>query len=92
MFRFQRLPVEPTQAPPALPDAKAPGAEGDTEECNFAVGPASWQLTFDTLNHGVVRGLRHEVPAALVTHVGGTCTLTAPGGIRVLYIDHVLAQ
>lgn len=30
----------------------------DTDERCFAVGPALRQLAFDTLNHGVLRGLR----------------------------------
>ena len=64
----------------------------DTDERCFAVGPALRQLAFDTLNHGVVRGLRHEVLAALVTQVGETCNFTTLDGTRVLYIDRVEAQ
>jgi IclR family acetate operon transcriptional repressor len=63
----------------------------DTDERSFAVGPALRQLAFDTLNHGVVRGLRHEVLAALVTKVGETCNFTTLDGTRVLYIDRVEA-
>jgi IclR family transcriptional regulator, acetate operon repressor len=64
----------------------------DTDERCFAVGPALRQLAFDTLNHGVVRGLRHEVLAALVTQVGETCNFTTLDGAQVLYIDRVEAQ
>ena len=64
----------------------------DTDERCFAVGPALRQLAFDTLNHGVVRGLRHEVLAALVTQVGETCNFTTLDGTQVLYIDRVEAQ
>jgi DNA-binding IclR family transcriptional regulator len=64
----------------------------DTDERCFAVGPALRQLALDTLNHGVVRGLRHEVLAALVTQVGETCNLTTLDGTQVLYIDRVEAQ
>ena len=63
----------------------------DTDERCFAVGPALRKLAFDTLNHGVVRGLRHEVLAALVMRVGETCNLTTLDGTRVLYIDRVEA-
>jgi IclR family transcriptional regulator, acetate operon repressor len=64
----------------------------DTDERSFAVGPSLRQLAFDTLNHGVVRGLRHEVLAALVTQVGETCNFTTLDGTQVLYIDRVEAQ
>jgi len=64
----------------------------DTDERCFAVGPALRKLAFDTLNNGVVRGLRHEVLAALVTQVGETCNFTTLDGTRVLYIDRVEAQ
>ncbi len=64
----------------------------DTDERSFAVGPALRRLAFDTLNHGVVRGLRHEVLAALVTQVGETCNFTTLDGAQVLYIDRVEAQ
>jgi IclR family transcriptional regulator, acetate operon repressor len=64
----------------------------DTDERSYAVGPALRQLAFDTLNHGVVRGLRHEVLAALVTQVGETCNFTTLDGSQVLYIDRVEAQ
>ncbi len=64
----------------------------DVDERSFAVGPALRRLAFDTLNHGVVRGLRHEVLAALVTEVGETCNFTTLDGMQVLYIDRVEAQ
>ncbi|MFO1219417.1 MAG: IclR family transcriptional regulator [Burkholderiaceae bacterium] len=64
----------------------------DTDEKSFAVGPALRRLAFDTLNHGVVRGLRHEVLAALVMAVGETCNFTTLDGTEVLYIDRVEAQ
>jgi IclR family transcriptional regulator, acetate operon repressor len=64
----------------------------DVDERCFAVGPALRKLAFDTLNHGVVRGLRHEVLAALVTKVGETCNFTTLDGTQVLYIDRVEAQ
>ena len=64
----------------------------DVDERCFAVGPALRKLAFDTLNHGVARGLRHEVLAALVTKVGETCNLTTLDGTQVLYIDRVEAQ
>lgn len=64
----------------------------DVDERCYAVGPALRQLAFDTLNHGVVRGLRHEVLAALVTDVGETCNFTTLDGSQVLYVDRVEAQ
>ena len=64
----------------------------DLDERSFVVGPALRQLAFDTLNHGSVRGLRHEVLAALVQAVGETCNLTTLDGARVLYLDRVEAQ
>ena len=64
----------------------------DTDERSYAVGPALRRLAFDTLNHGVVRGLRHEVLASLVTQVGETCNFTTLDGSQVLYIDRVEAQ
>ena len=64
----------------------------DVDERSFIVGPALRQLAFDTLNHGVVRGLRHEVLAELVAQVGETCNFTTLDGTRVLYLDRVEAQ
>jgi DNA-binding IclR family transcriptional regulator len=64
----------------------------DTDAKSFAVGPALRRLAFDTLNHGVVRGLRHEVLAELVMQIGETCNFTTRDGTQVLYIDRVEAQ
>lgn len=64
----------------------------DVDERSFVVGPALRQLAYDTLNHGVVRGLRHEVLAELVAQVGETCNFTTLDGTRVLYLDRVEAQ
>lgn len=64
----------------------------DVDERSFSVGPALRKLAFDTLNHGVVRGLRHEVLSALVRQVGETCNLTTLDGAQVLYLDRVEAQ
>lgn len=64
----------------------------DTDERSFVVGPALRRLAFDTLNHGVVRGQRHDVLAALVGQVGETCNFTTLDGTQVLYLDRVEAQ
>ena len=56
----------------------------DVDERNFSVGPALRRLAFDTLNHSVVRGLRHTVLAALVRQVGEPCNFTTLDGARVL--------
>jgi IclR family acetate operon transcriptional repressor len=64
----------------------------DVDERSFSVGPALRQLAFDTLNHGVVRGLRHEVLSELVRQVGETCNFTTLDGAQVLYLDRVEAQ
>jgi IclR family transcriptional regulator, acetate operon repressor len=61
------------------------------EEKEFAVGPALRRLALDTLNHGTVRGLRHEVLADLVSEVGETCNFTTLDGASVLYLDRVEA-
>lgn len=63
----------------------------DLNERDFVVGPALRKLAFDTLNHGTVRGLRHEVLAALVAQVGETCNFTTLDGAGVLYLDRVEA-
>lgn len=63
----------------------------DIKERDFVVGPALRKLAFDTLNHGTVRGLRHEVLADLVAQVGETCNLTTLDGAAVLYLDRVEA-
>jgi len=64
----------------------------DVDERSFIVGPALRRLAFDTLNHGVVRGLRHEALAELVAKVGETCNFTTLDGAQVLYLDRVEAQ
>ncbi len=63
----------------------------DIDERSVAVGPALRRLALDTLNHGTVRGLRHEVLAALVAEVGETCNFTTLDGASVLYLDRVEA-
>lgn len=60
-------------------------------EREFVVGPALRQLALDTLNHGTVRGLRHDVLAELVRDVGETCNFTTLDGASVLYLDRVEA-
>ena len=64
----------------------------DVDERSFSVGPALRKLAFDTLNHGTVYGLRHEVLSELVRQVGETCNLTTLDGAQVLYLDRVEAQ
>jgi IclR family transcriptional regulator, acetate operon repressor len=63
----------------------------DVDERSFAVGPALRRLALDALNHGTVRGLRHEVLSALVAEVGETCNFTTRDGASVLYLDRVEA-
>lgn len=63
----------------------------DTDERAFSVGPALRRLALDTLNHGAVRGLRHEVLAELVAQVGETCNFTTLDGATVIYLDRVEA-
>lgn len=60
-------------------------------EREFLVGPALRRLALDTLNHGTVRGLRHQVLAELVRVVGETCNFTTLDGASVLYLDRVEA-
>lgn len=62
------------------------------DDRSFSVGPALRRLAFDTLNHGVVRGLRHEVLSELMRQVGETCNFTTLDGVQVLYLDRVEAQ
>jgi len=64
----------------------------DADERLFGVGPALRQLAFSTLNHGVVRGLRHDVLAQLVEAIGETCNFTTQDGTEVLYLDRVEAK
>ncbi|MEO8924515.1 MAG: IclR family transcriptional regulator [Caldimonas sp.] len=63
----------------------------DVQERSFTIGPSLHQLAYDTLNHGVVRGLRHEVLAALVGRIGETCNFTTFDRAQVLYLDRVEA-
>ena len=58
----------------------------------FAVGPALRALAFSTLNHGIERGLRHEVLGGLVATIGETCNFTTLDGTEVLYLDRVEAK
>ncbi|MEP7058317.1 MAG: IclR family transcriptional regulator [Caldimonas sp.] len=62
------------------------------DERHFGVGPALRGLAFATLNHGVERGLRHEVLAQLVDAIGETCNFTTQDGTEVLYLDRVEAK
>ena len=64
----------------------------DADERLFGVGPALRQLAFSTLNHGVVRGLRHDVLSQLVEAIGETCNFTTQDGTEVLYLDRVEAK
>jgi len=63
----------------------------DVDENAFVVGAALRKLALDTLNHGTVRGVRHEVLTALVSEVGETCNFTTLDGANVLYLDRVEA-
>lgn len=63
----------------------------DVNERDFIVGPALRKLSFDTLNHGTVRGLRHQVLSELVAQIGETCNITTLDGASVLYLDRVEA-
>ncbi|MES2877875.1 MAG: helix-turn-helix domain-containing protein, partial [Pseudomonadota bacterium] len=63
----------------------------DVKERDYVVGPALRELAFNTLNHGTLRGLRHEVLADLVAEIGETCNLTTLDGATVLYLDRVEA-
>jgi IclR family acetate operon transcriptional repressor len=58
----------------------------------FFAGPELRKLAFDTLNNGVLRGLRHQVLSGLSQQVSETCNLTTLDGIEVLYIDRVEAR
>ncbi len=63
----------------------------DVNARDFIVGPQLRELSFDTLNNGTVRGLRHEVLEDLVERVGETCNLTTLDGASVFYLDRVEA-
>jgi IclR family acetate operon transcriptional repressor len=63
----------------------------DVQERSFSIGPSLHRLAYDTLNHGLVRGLRHEVLAVLVGRIGETCNFTTFDRAQVLYLDRVEA-
>lgn len=63
----------------------------DVNERDYVVGPALRKLSLDTLNHGTVRGLRHQVLSELVAQIGETCNITVLDGASVLYLDRVEA-
>lgn len=63
----------------------------DINERDYVVGPALRKLALHTLNHGTLRGLRHELLADLVAQVGETCNLTTLDGASVIYLDRVEA-
>jgi IclR family acetate operon transcriptional repressor len=63
----------------------------DVNERDFVVGISLRKLALDTLNHGSLRGLRHDVLAGLVAQVGETCNFTTLDGAGVLYLDRVEA-
>lgn len=60
-------------------------------ERDFIVGPALRKLSLDTLNHGTVRGMRHQGLSKLVAQTGETCNITMLDGASVLYLDRVEA-
>lgn len=64
----------------------------DVNERDYIVGPALRKLSLDTLNHGAVQALRHQVLSELVAQVGETCNITTLDGASVLYLDRVEAQ
>lgn len=64
----------------------------DADERFFTLGPALRDLAFATLNHGVLRGLRHAVLGELVAEIGETCNFTTQDGVEVLYLDRVEAK
>ena len=64
----------------------------DADERAFSVGPALRRLALDTLNNGVVRGLRHRCWLSW-WRIGETCNFTTlDGAIGALYLDRVEAQ
>lgn len=64
----------------------------DVDERYFAIGPALRKLAFDTLNHGSLSGLRHEVLTDLAKQTGETCNFTTLDGASILYLDRVESQ
>lgn len=63
----------------------------DVNERDYVVGPALRKLSLDTLNHGALRALRHQVLTELVGLIGETCNITTLDGASVLYLDRVEA-
>jgi len=61
----------------------------DVDERYFAIGPALRKLALDTLNHGSLSNLRHQVLSDLVEQTGETCNFTTLDGSSVLYLDRV---
>lgn len=63
----------------------------DMNERDYVIGPALRKLSLNTLNHGAVRSLRHQVLSELVAQIGETCNITVLDGVAVLYLDRVEA-
>lgn len=63
----------------------------DLDERMYVAGPALRRLALDVLNHGTLRGQRHDVLAQLVQEIGETCNFTTLDGAQVLYLDRVEA-
>lgn len=63
----------------------------DVDERMFIAGPALRKLALNVLNHGTLRGMRHDVLAELVEQIGETCNFTTLDGTDVLYLDRVEA-
>jgi len=64
----------------------------DLDERYYVIGPALHELAFNTLTHGSLRGLRHNVLRDLVDEIGETCNFTTLDGASVLYLDRVEAE
>lgn len=64
----------------------------DVDERYFAIGPALRKLALDTLNHGSLSDLRHQVLAELAAITGETCNFTTLDGASILYLDRVESQ
>lgn len=63
----------------------------DVESPVFAPGAQLRRLAFDTLNHGSVQALRHEILVELVNQIGETCNFTTADGVHIVYLDRVEA-
>lgn len=63
----------------------------DINERDYVVGPTLRKLSLDTLNHGALLGLRHQVLSELVAQIGETCSITTLDGASVLLLDCVEA-